>query len=342
MPSFHSVYGLRLRSNRRVPGLEPLPPSEPIDAQIWLGDEPPDLVEALERPRQVLYVSPYHGDLGKPILTVSTLAGGDYFEFQYDDDTRFIVDKGGTRVWATWAEHSTVEDTATYLLGPVLGFVLRRRGIVCLHASAVVIGDQAVALLGPPGAGKSTTAAVFARQGYAVLSDDVVALDERDDVFLVQPGYPRLCLRPDATSSLYGSANALPRITPNWDKCRLDLNGNGHRFHSGPCPLAAIYLLGKRREEASGGIEAIPRGNAVIDLVANTHVNYLLDPAQRAAEFGLLGRLLKRVPMHVLTLDKEPLHVGRVCDVLLEHFQATTLRTATETSAGSRGAHARA
>jgi hypothetical protein len=339
VPAFHSVYGLRLRSNRPVPGLKPLPPSEPIDGQVWLGEETPDLAEALGSPRQILYVSPYYGDLGKPLLTVSAIARGDYFEFQYDDDTQFIVDQGGTRIWATWADNSTIEDTATYLLGPVLGFVLRRRGVVCLHASAVVIDGQAVALVGPPGAGKSTTAAAFAKLGYPVLADDVAALDERGDRFFVQPGYPRLCLRSDAVASLYGSANALPRITPNWDKRRLDLNENGLRFQPSPCPLAAIYLLGGGRAKASGSIERVPPGNAVIELVANTHVNYLLDPRQRAVEFELLGRLLIGVPAHLVAPDKESLAVVRLCGRLVEHFQSTALHTTMAANAGPRGAH---
>ena len=49
-------------------------------------------------------------------------------------------------------------------LGPVFAFVLRLRGAVTFHASAVRIGD-AVAFLGPQGAGKSTTAAALALRG---------------------------------------------------------------------------------------------------------------------------------------------------------------------------------
>jgi dephospho-CoA kinase len=57
------------------------------------------------------------------------------------------------------------------------------RGVVCLHASAVAIGDEAIALLGPAGSGKSTTAAAFAERGYSVLAEDVVTLDDRGDHF---------------------------------------------------------------------------------------------------------------------------------------------------------------
>ena len=42
-----------------------------------------------------------------------------------------------------------------------MGFVMLLRGIVCLHASAIAIDDEAIALLGPAGSGKSTTAAAF-------------------------------------------------------------------------------------------------------------------------------------------------------------------------------------
>ncbi len=35
------------------------------------------------------------------------------------------------------------------LLGLILGFVLRLRGVTCLHASAIAVRDRAIALLGP-------------------------------------------------------------------------------------------------------------------------------------------------------------------------------------------------
>src|SRR5690348_16585408 len=99
-----------------------------------------------------------------------------------------------------------------------MGFVLRLRGALCLHASSVAVGDSAVALVGLPGAGKSTTAAAFACAGFSVLSDDVVALADEGPQFYVHPGYPRVNLWPDSVQELFGSEDALPRITPTWDK----------------------------------------------------------------------------------------------------------------------------
>jgi len=117
-----------------------------------------------------------------------------YFKLHYSDGTEFIIDRKGTEVWCVWPDTLTLEDAVVYLLGPVLGFVLRLRGITCLHASAISVGDRAVVLLGPAGAGKSTTAAAFAKLGYPVLSDDVLALSDQNTTFLAQPAYPHLHL----------------------------------------------------------------------------------------------------------------------------------------------------
>jgi serine kinase of HPr protein (carbohydrate metabolism regulator) len=60
----------------------------------------------------------------------------------------------------------------------MMGFVLLLRGCISLHACAVAIDDRAVAIVGPAGAGKSTTAAALADQGYSILAEDVVTLQD--------------------------------------------------------------------------------------------------------------------------------------------------------------------
>src|SRR5207244_5075364 len=72
------------------------------------------------------------------------------YGFHYRDDTRFVIDRAASTVWSTWPPASTPEDTATYLLGPILAFVLRCRGTLALHASAVAIDGRAVAIAAPP------------------------------------------------------------------------------------------------------------------------------------------------------------------------------------------------
>jgi hypothetical protein len=223
-------------------------------------------------------------------------------------------------VWALWPDHSSVEEAATYILGPVLGLLLRFRGVTCLHASAVAIEDSAVAFVGAEGAGKSTTAAAFARSGNAVLSDDVVALVEREDGFWVSPAYPHVCLWPESVNLLYGSPDALPPLSPNWEKRRLALGTGGSRFEETALPLRMIYLLDNRRSDAGPYIEAVPGQTGLLSLVANSYATNMLDSEMRAREFKTLSSLASKVPIRRLFTSKGDLPPDDLCNVVRQDF----------------------
>ena len=141
-------------------------------------------------------------------------------------------------------------------------------------------------------------AAAFALGGFSVLSDDVTVLADYGDHFLVQPGYPRVNLWPDSVRTLFGSEDALPHITPNWDKRYLALEQDGCGFQSQALPLGAIYILGEREADLTAPIvEELVGCEAFTTLVANTYVNYLLDRDMRALEFEVLSRVLAGVPV---------------------------------------------
>jgi hypothetical protein len=169
------------------------------------------------------------------------------------------------------------------------------RGVLTLHASAVVYQGSAIAFLGAAGAGKSTAAAAFARAGYAVLTDDALALTEEGNKFLVQPGYERIRLWPDSARMLFGASTDLPAISEGWDKRELQVR---ERLALQAVPLGAILALHADAAE-DGEIRTLPLagGEAVMTLVANTYANYLLDAPMRAGELELLGRLVTQVPV---------------------------------------------
>jgi hypothetical protein len=214
------------------------------------------------------------------------------------------------------------------LLGPILGFVLRLRGVNSLHASAVAFAEQAVAMLGPPEAGKSTIAAAFAVRGCPVLSDDLVAVKDQGDAFLVQPGYPRLNLWPDSVRALYGVADKLPQITAGWKRF-LDLTQDGYRFQRVPLPLAAIYLLGENAlAPGPPTVEAVSGRAGLMAVVSNTYVNYLLDSGMRAREFELAGRVVSRIPVRRVCARRDPPSRSRIPDAILADLERLGLPTA--------------
>lgn len=319
----YSAFGLWLNANRPVPGLTPSshPTARASQVQIDLATPWPGTIPEPVQP--AWYVSPYQDSYGTPLLKVWQLDDGAYFHFAYSDNTIFIIDQAATHIRAIWPDTLTLQDTATYLLGPGLGFVLRQRGRVCLHASAIAIDQQAIALLGPAGAGKSTTAAAFAELGYPVLSDDIVALTACNDRFLVQPGYPRLRLWPESVYALHGSSDALPRLTPTWDKRYLDLTQPGYQFQAQPLPLAAVYVLGERHDLPSAPfVHTASAQAALLTLITNTYMNYVLDKKKRAHEFELLSRVATQVPIRCVTPHCDAAHLTRLCDIILEDVQS--------------------
>ena len=323
MTFLFSAYGLRLASSQPIPGLTPVSAASSADVTVHLGSMPAGLENPSSGSPQVIFSEEGPSDAVFPTLTASLVSGGSFIHFRYVDGTEFLLDRAGTRVWAVWREPLTLEDTATYLLGPVMAFVLRLRGIVCLHASAVAVEDRALALLGPGGAGKSTTAAVFARLGYAVLADDALAVLERGESFLAQPAYPRVRLWPESVRALYGSDEALPLLTPNWEKRYLTLDENQESFQPDPLPLAAIYILDERSKQAAEpAIETVAPQAALVSLITNSYVNYLLDKTMRSQEFDFLGRLVNRVPVRRVLPLAGPEHLPGLCGVIAEDFRS--------------------
>lgn len=318
MPYRCSIYGLGVVANKAIPGV---PSSSPAtdDLCIWFGSLPSWLDEVSASQVETSFVADYNDELGEPVLRVFRLLKGKYFRFCYADKTEFVLDREGTEIWAVWPVSLTLEDTATYLLGPIMGFVMLLRGVVCLHASAVAIGNEAIALLGPAGSGKSTTAAAFSQRGYNVLAEDVVTLDDRGDQFLVRPGYPCIRLWPASVKALYGSEAHLPKLTPNWDKCYLDLK---NRFENRSLPLVAIYYLNKRSQDpAAPFVEFLDKSEGFMSVIANTYGTKLMDKHMRAREFRLLDRVLNNVPLRRVTPNADPLRISELCDRILSDYE---------------------
>lgn len=321
MPYACSIYGLGVLANRPIPTV-PHSPIETADVHVSFGVLP-DWIDSIP-PHQfeMSYVADYTGENGKPAFVFSRLHNGDFYRFTYADQTEFVIDRAGREIWTTWLEPLTLEDTATYLLGPVMGFVLLLRGLVCLHASAIVVNGAAVALVGPAGAGKSTTAAAFAERCFSVLAEDVVTLDDSGESFLVRPAYPCIRLWPASAATLYGSRSALPPLTPNWDKCYLDLTQQAGLFENEPRRLAAIYLLDERRAFPEAPlVQPLDRVEGMIKLIANTYGTKLLDKHMRAREFDLLSRVLAHVPLRRVTPHTDARRLPTLCDRILADLE---------------------
>jgi hypothetical protein len=311
------VYGLQVESNLPIPGLAVLegPGSSPLSVRL---NQRANFASTFSASlNNIFYASPSSNQSGLPHMRAGFLNGGAYYGFFYSDGPRFAVDLNGLEIWADWPDGYSLEDACTYLIGQIINFALRLRGVVSLHASSFALDDRAIAIMGAPGTGKSTTAAAFARLGYPILSDDVAVLSDQDGKFFVQPGYPRVNLWPDSVRALFGSQDELPLITPTWGKRYLSLNQNGYRFQSTPLPLCALYLL-YDREDASAVpvVEELTGAEALMTLAGNTYLNFLLNAGMRKREFEVLRRMVAGVPVRRVRPAGDPSKIFELCEVI--------------------------
>lgn len=244
-------------------------------------------------------------------FTIARTEDGMYV-FDYRDGARFAVTP--REIWVEWRAPLTFEDASTYLVGPILGFVARLRGATCLHASAVEIDGAAVVFPGATGAGKSTLAAALVRQGQRLIAEDVVPLMASRDGVVAIPTYPGIRLWPSAGELLFGHRDALPAISPSWDKRMFSA---GDRFVSTPLPVGAIVF-----PEAAVGAEpsriadvAVP--DAALCAIGHSYRGEILDAGMRRRDFELLGQLATAVPARAIVVGRGARELERACELVL-------------------------
>jgi hypothetical protein len=319
----YRIYGLTVASNLPIAGGWPATLPTHADLRVHLGELPLRREGIPETAWLLRYSSGHRQGKGEPAVRIWEFPSQGCFRVLYDDGTQFLITGGGSEVWATWpAERLTLEDAVVYLLGPILGFVMRLRGTVCLHASAVRVGDQAVALAGGAGFGKSTTAAAFALGGFKVLSDDITALSEQDGAFFVQPGHTRLFLWPASVEALCGAPNALPPLVPNWDKRYLDLEANGSRFQRERLPLGVVYLLDRSDNGRGPSIEKPNAAWALVRLLGNCYVNRVAHRLSRRLEFETVTKLLSTVPVRVVHPHADPARLTELREAIVRDVES--------------------
>lgn len=292
------------------------PPGAAADVTVHLQARPPWHDGPVSEGGQIHRSRDGADDLAT--VDVAWIGARDGVRIAYVDGTTFHVRADSREVWASWVPPYTVEDAAVYLLGPVLSWVLRSRGVLSLHASAVVIDGRAMAFCGPHGAGKSTIAAALSARGFPLLTDDVLALAERDRVVTAWPAFAQVRLWNDSARLLVGDASRLPRITPNWDKRAFAVATHGAGLAAEAAPLGAVFLLAPRRRGDAPRIERVEGAATFVALVKETSVNYMLDAAMRAEEFRLLSRLMAHVPMFRATPDDDPARLDEFLDKVIE------------------------
>jgi hypothetical protein len=102
-----------------------------------------------------------------------------------------------------------------------------------------------------------------------------------------------------------------------WDKRFLALDGSRAQFATNSAQLTAIFLLAGRTEtDSAPRLENISQREAVLELVQNTHMNWLLSVEQRAAEFDVLTSLMPAVECFRIFPSTDPARLPALAELI--------------------------
>lgn len=224
------------------------------------------------------------------------------------DEYRFYVpDVGLYRVREGWEIVVTPlsgagkRELRLFLLGSAWGALCYQRGLLVLHASAVLIDDAAFAFCAPAGGGKSSLAAWLSEQGYPLVSDDLCRFEiSATGPVYIYPSSARLKLWTDTLNALGWDKKGLERDHLRMEKFHVGL---GESCVTQPQRLGGIYLLewGSQQLTPLSGQEALQRFLSV-----STYRSELLKAMGQVVPYSRRClKLLQRVPVFELQRPRD-------------------------------------
>jgi hypothetical protein len=200
------------------------------------------------------------------------------------------------------------------LSGPVQAVLWHQRGLLPLHANAVVINGRAVALAGHSAAGKSTLAAILMARGHRMMTDDICIVDTRNGAEpSVLPGYPRLRLWRDTLDHLGIPTEGLPRALVGKEKYFVDCAGST----LAPQRLGTVVLLSRRGSDAVA-IAPLRGAGATMELQSVVHMRRPARALDRDADiFAALTRLAASASVWRLSVPDNPAFLDEAADKVL-------------------------
>jgi hypothetical protein len=241
----------------------------------------------------------------------------------------FLISSDGRRIGYRSLDGASHESLSAYLLGQVLSFALVASGAEPLHGTAVAVGAKAIAFIGDCGYGKSTLGAALLARGCPIVTDDVVAMDERRGRWWVHPGIPRIKLYPAVARHLLADARGTPmnHITP-----KLIIPLARPMTASRPLELSAIYVLSRPRRRADRvRIDPLAGQEAFLEIVRGAFNLMVVDRQRLANQFAFAERLTGSVPIRRLTYPRNLAVLPDVCEAIEEDVSRLPRRPGSDT-----------
>jgi hypothetical protein len=282
------AFGLGVAAAAELVGL-PADPDPGAEPRTWIelaapgsAPEPGD-----EEVRMV------RGPDGKVSLSVHRDDGGDYLLRLHAVGT-YRIAADGLRV--TCFPDPGVERWRWQraIVNQVLPLAATLRGFEVLHAGAVGMHGRVVAIVGHPGAGKSSTTLNLLLRGASFFTDDALAVERRGESIVAHPG-AAVANFPRSERELMASGEP--------ERLGTVLGGEADfksllavQREEQPLPLGALYFLRRDRDEPRTRFEPVTAGAAAM-LLGSTYVLSVRSPRRLGNQLDLCAAIAARTPI---------------------------------------------
>lgn len=193
-----------------------------------------------------------------------------------------------------------------YIRGLPMGLILNQRGYFVLHASAVNVNGIAVAFMGYSGAGKSTTATAFYKNGRSIVTDDILAVSLSGNTPKVHPGFPYIKLS-NIADKFFGEEEGFKSVEED-QRYRIIPD-----FNSNPLPLAKIYALkwGKSLRIIKLNVQ-----DALIQLLKHSYGTYYFAESNKGKNLKQCANVVDQVPINCLIMEKSLERLPRIVKMI--------------------------
>jgi hypothetical protein len=203
----------------------------------------------------------------------------------------------------------------------VLPLALSQQGKLVFHASAVEIGNSAIAFVGDSGRGKSTLAGTFAVKGNRFLTDDALILEPSDQEYFVVPSHPSLRLWHDSHEQLMPASVELAPAVEFTSKSRI-LAGTALNFCDEPRCLSAAFFLGDG-DVSEISIKRLSPAESLIAWARHAFLLDIQDPGLVGGHFDRTADLANRVASYQLNYPRRFDALDELRAVLIDHVTTT-------------------
>lgn len=278
---FHyKAFGLEISSEIELPGM--VMGSDNQDVRIILGEvDPSQVIQA---------------EVKGPNYLVSN---GDVYMW-WDDIGKVKISDGELITAEPLADliGSDEINLIPFLLGPVMALLLHQRGFLVLHGSSVKVQEGAVAFLGYRGNGKSTTAINLYKDGYPLVTDDILAIKfNTQGLPVVYPGYPHVRLNEDAYNQVKDNTDILTPIRTIVGKMFCDAS---YDFSPEPVILKRIYIL---ERDNKIGVSSLKSQENLIDLIRHSVANRIFQHTAQRGNLIYCAQLVNNVSVKRLEIS---------------------------------------